>query len=70
MPVGLYHSWAVTEVSQSSDLRVIARSNDGTIMGLAHKKYDVCGLQFHPESVITHMGQRMIDNWLGNRVTR
>ena len=68
-PIGLYHSWAVREVSQSSDLRVIARSNEGIIMGLAHKKYDVCGLQFHPESVITRMGQRMMDNWLGNRVT-
>ena len=64
LPVGLYHSWAVAEISHSSDLRVIALSKDGVIMGLAHKKYDVCGLQFHPESVITHMGQRMMDNWL------
>lgn len=64
LQVGLYHSWAVSEVSNSSDLRVIARSNDGTIMGLAHKRYDVCGLQFHPESVITAMGQKMIDNWV------
>ncbi|MCX6287976.1 MAG: aminodeoxychorismate/anthranilate synthase component II [Bacteroidetes bacterium] len=62
--VGLYHSWAISESSLPSCLDVIVRSNEGVIMGLAHKKYDVCGLQFHPESVITTFGQKMMDNWL------
>ncbi|MCX6280382.1 MAG: aminodeoxychorismate/anthranilate synthase component II [Bacteroidetes bacterium] len=62
--VGLYHSWAVSEASLPSCLRITARSEDDTIMGLAHNTFDVCGLQFHPESVITAYGQRMLDDWI------
>ncbi|MEI6888405.1 MAG: anthranilate synthase component II [Bacteroidales bacterium] len=63
-PVGLYHSWAVAEASLPSCFEIIARSEDGTIMGLSHKVFDVCGLQFHPESIITEYGQRMLGNWV------
>ncbi|MCX6242312.1 MAG: aminodeoxychorismate/anthranilate synthase component II [Bacteroidetes bacterium] len=62
--VGLYHSWAVAEASLPPCLDVIARSKDGTVMGLSHLNYNVCGLQFHPESIITTHGQRMLDNWI------
>jgi anthranilate synthase component 2 len=61
---GLYHSWAVDEDKLPSCLEITARSGEGIIMGLAHKEYDVCGLQFHPESVITGHGQAMMDNWI------
>lgn len=64
IPVGLYHSWAVAEAPLPSCLEVISRSEDGLIMGLAHTRYDVCGLQFHPESIITGSGQKMMDNWI------
>jgi len=62
--IGLYHSWAVSGTSLPSCLNIIALSDEGMIMGLAHEKYDVCGLQFHPESVITPLGRRMMDNWI------
>lgn len=61
---GLYHSWAVSEEKLPSCLELIASSGDGVIMGLAHKEHDVCGLQFHPESVITDHGQKILDNWI------
>jgi len=64
MQAGLYHSWAVSEASLPSCLEITARSEDGIIMGLAHRQNDVCGLQFHPESVITSLGQRLMDNWI------
>jgi anthranilate synthase component II len=61
---GLYHSWAVEEHSLPSCLEVTARSEEGIIMGLAHKEHDICGLQFHPESVITDFGRKILDNWI------
>lgn len=64
-PVGLYHSWAILEASLPPCLEITALSDEGIIMGLAHKSFDICGLQFHPESVITTMGQKMMDNWIG-----
>jgi anthranilate synthase component 2 len=63
-PVGLYHSWAVDESSLPSCLNVTARSANGVVMGIRHKMYDVCGLQFHPESYITKDGLAMLRNWL------
>jgi anthranilate/para-aminobenzoate synthase component II len=62
--VGLYHSWAVRESSLTGPLEVTARSEDGVIMGLTHRNMDICGLQFHPESVITDHGRRMLWNWV------
>lgn len=62
--VGLYHSWAVNENDLPSSLKIIAKNKDGLIMGLAHKYYDVRGLQFHPESVMTPHGEKIIENWL------
>jgi anthranilate synthase component 2 len=61
--VGLYHSWAVDEGSLPKELRVTARSAEGVIMALRHNRFPTCGVQFHPESVLTPSGARMIRNW-------
>ena len=62
--VGLYHSWAVYKNVEKSDLKITACSNDNIIMAISHKKYDVKGIQFHPESYITKFGKDIIENWL------
>lgn len=59
-----YHSWAVVPESISTDLKVTAVNTEGLVMGLRHSKYDVRGLQFHPESIMTTQGPKMIENWL------
>lgn len=64
--VGLYHSWAVSEIELPSCLEITAHSQDGVIMAIRHKKYNVRGLQFHPESVMTPSGPAMIKNWVHN----
>lgn len=61
-----YHSWAVLPESIPSDLIITAVNNEGVIMGLSHVRYDVRGLQFHPESIMTPEGPKMIKNWLHN----
>jgi anthranilate synthase component II len=61
-----YHSWAVRAESITPELQVTATNEDGLIMGLRHTRYDVRGLQFHPESVMTPEGPRMVRNWLEN----
>lgn len=62
--VGRYHSWTVSEKSVPACLTVTATDANGRVMGLAHTRYDVKGLQFHPESVLTENGVRMVQNWL------
>ena len=59
-----YHSLAVNEESVPSVLKVTARSDDGTIMGLRHRDLDVQGVQFHPESVLTPEGPRLLRSFL------
>jgi anthranilate synthase component II len=59
-----YHSWAVQTEGIPADLKVTAVNDEGLIMGLRHTKYDVKGLQFHPESIMTPEGPKMIANWL------
>ncbi|MGQ1890769.1 anthranilate synthase component II [Thermophagus sp. OGC60D27] len=61
---GRYHSWVVNDKDLPSDLHVTARDMQGQIMGITHKKYDVRGVQFHPESILTEHGKQMIKNWL------
>lgn len=63
--IGLYHSWAVKPESVPEVLKVTALDKDGNIMGIRHKDYDVQGLQFHPESIMTENGVRLMKNWLG-----
>jgi anthranilate synthase component II len=61
-----YHSWAVLPDSIPSDLIVTAVNEEGLVMGLRHVQYDVKGLQFHPESIMTPEGPRMIENWINH----
>ncbi len=61
-----YHSWAVLPESFTSDLRITATNEEGLVMALSHVKYDVKGVQFHPESIMTPEGPKMIANWLKN----
>jgi anthranilate synthase component 2 len=61
-----YHSWAVLPETINNNLIVTATNDEGLVMGLSHVKYDVKGLQFHPESVMTPEGPKMIANWLAN----
>lgn len=61
---GLYHSWAVDRNSISESLAINALSSEDVIMGIHHKEYDVLGLQFHPESIITENGIQILKNWL------
>lgn len=63
--VGLYHSWAADPATLPSSLRITARSEQGVIMGVRHHQFDVCGVQFHPESVLTPLGARIVANWVG-----
>jgi anthranilate synthase component 2 len=64
LEVGRYHSWVVEEQSLPADLTITARDEHGYIMGLQHTKYDVSGVQFHPESVLTPHGEKILRNWL------
>ena len=59
-----YHSWAVNGIVFDGKLIVNSMDNEGIIMGLSHKEYDVRGLQFHPESILTENGKQLIKNWL------
>ena len=59
-----YHSLIVSEKGLPKELEVTARTADGTIMGLRHREYPVEGVQFHPESVLTQDGKRLIKNFL------
>ena len=62
--VGRYHSWIVSEDNFPAELEITARDENGYIMGLQHKTFDVQGVQFHPESVLTPDGERIMRNWL------
>lgn len=62
--MGRYHSWVVDREGFPDCLEVTALSDDGQIMALRHKQYDVRGIQFHPESVLTPDGAVMLRNWL------
>ncbi len=64
--VGLYHSWAADPATLPSSLAITARSKVGIIMALRHNVYNVCGVQFHPESVMTPSGERIIANWMNS----
>ncbi len=61
---GRYHSWSVLENSIPENLQITAKSEDGIVMGVSHKKFSLKGLQFHPESILTEHGKTIINNWL------
>ncbi len=62
-----YHSLVVEEKSFPENLQITARTSDGTIMGLKHKKYPTFGVQFHPESIATQHGKHILKNFLSVR---
>ena len=61
---GRYHSLAIDEATLPDELRVTARAEHGTIMAVAHRELPIVGVQFHPESVLTESGHRLLANWL------
>ncbi|HOK87741.1 MAG TPA: aminodeoxychorismate/anthranilate synthase component II [Fervidobacterium sp.] len=67
-----YHSLIVSRENLPKELLIIASTKNGEIMALKHQNYDIFGVQFHPESVLTHVGQKLIENFLsiggGNNV--
>lgn len=63
-PVGRYHSWIVSDENLPDCLEVTSRDSDGKIMSLRHKEFDVHGVQFHPESLLTPGGERIFANFL------
>jgi len=62
--VGRYHSWVVSDENFPEELEITVRDENNYIMGLQHKKFDVQGVQFHPESVLTPKGEEIMRNWL------
>jgi anthranilate synthase component 2 len=61
---GRYHSWVVSRDNLPDCFRITCEDENGIIMGISHKKYDIKGLQFHPESVMTEYGPEIIRNWI------
>jgi len=64
-----YHSWVVVPASMPTELEVTALDADGQIMALRHKEYNVRGVQFHPESILTEHGENMMRSWLKGAIT-
>lgn len=65
--MGRYHSWVICRDGLPECLEVTAESDDGLIMGIKHKNYDIHGIQFHPESVLTPCGDKIVANWLAGQ---
>ncbi|MEO6490596.1 MAG: aminodeoxychorismate/anthranilate synthase component II [Ferruginibacter sp.] len=63
--VGRYHSWIVSREDLPAVLEITAVDENNYIMGLKHKVFDVQGVQFHPESILTPCGETILRNWLG-----
>ena len=61
---GRYHSWIVSDENFPNELEVTARDENNYIMALQHRSFDVRGVQFHPESVLTPVGETILRNWL------
>lgn len=61
---GRYHSWAIDPNSDLGNLVITSADDNGNIMSIRHKDYDVRGVQFHPESILTDHGKKMLENWL------
>lgn len=62
--IGRYHSWVVSKKNFPACLEVTAESEDGQIMALRHRDFDIHGIQFHPESILTPDGHTILGNWL------
>jgi len=66
LEVGRYHSWIVSKDALPDCLEITSESDEGYIMSLRHKQFDIRGIQYHPESVLTPQGRQIINNWLNH----
>ncbi len=66
--IGRYHSWVIDEATLPEQLQVTATDDNGLIMALQHNNYDVHGVQFHPESILTPDGKIIMQNFLKERI--
>jgi len=64
--VGRYHSWVINSDGFPENLEITSTDENGQIMSIRHKKFDVKGVQFHPESVLTPHGKKILENWVNN----
>lgn len=64
--VGRYHSWVISNENFPQNMIVTSRDENGQIMSVKHSVYDIRGVQYHPESVLTPHGKKILDNWLKN----
>lgn len=64
--VGLYHSWAINNKTLPQNLQITSIDENNTIMSISHDRFDLKGIQFHPESMMTKFGSQIIENWLDN----
>jgi anthranilate synthase component 2 len=64
MKVGRYHSWGIMADDVSDSFKLLAKDDNNIAMAIRHKTYDLVGLQFHPESVLTENGRQIMANWL------
>ena len=64
--IGRYHSWVVSKTNFPKELEITAEDPNGQIMALRHRTFDLKGVQFHPESVLTPKGKQMIHNWISS----
>ena len=62
--VGRYHSWSVDAKDLPNDFKITAVDAEKSVMAIAHKKFPLKGVQFHPESILTEHGMQMMENWL------
>lgn len=68
LKIARYHSLAVSDENFPECLKILARTEDGEIMAMRHKEYPVVGLQFHPESIFTEHGKRLIENFVNDHI--
>ena len=61
---GRYHSWIVEKDSLPSVLEITSLDNEGRIMSFQHREFDIQGVQFHPESILTPLGEKILENWV------
>lgn len=67
--IGRYHSWIASKKGFPEELEITSEDENGQIMSIRHRWYDVCGIQFHPESILTPNGKQIIENWINSQST-
>lgn len=64
--VGRYHSWVIDNTSLPKDINILALDSEQNSMAIHHKDYNICGVQFHPESILSEYGLQIIKNWIND----